>query len=75
VVAIHNVAVDGDFVPDKDTRDILLKQASHLKEQAKKSRRLAIGLSVEADRRRLLDYADELEATAAGIERDAEAKA
>jgi len=53
------------------SKDALLKQADGLRDLARRARRLAQSLTVEADRRRLMVHAEELEENASRLEREA----
>lgn len=51
-----------------------LKEAARLRDMAHRARRMGAQLSIESDRRRLDDYAQELETEAAGWEQRAAAE-
>lgn len=50
------------------------ERIEHLRDQARRARRLAATLSGDADRHRLISHAEELEETAAQLERQAHGK-
>jgi len=56
---------------DPVSKESLLKQVDGMRDLSRRARRLATTLSVEADRARLVQYAEELEGNAARLEREA----
>jgi hypothetical protein len=62
--------------PRPPSKDSILKQADGLRDLARRARRLAEQMSMESDQRRLARYVEELEESAARLEKSAvEAKA
>jgi hypothetical protein len=65
------VAGESTSAQKAQSKENLLQQADGLRDIARRSRRLSEKMTLESDRRRLERHAEELDASAAGLEKQA----